>query len=119
MTEILDRVGSAIEHASKERPYGLYDYSNYPGDRPPHVVMYEKNGASVFRSRDAAEARSVYERLCREYIAGAAIEAMREPTTTMIVAAYGHNAGHGEIAEIWRAAIDAALGNTGSSTDIE
>lgn len=44
--------------------YGLYDYSSYAGDAPPHVVR-DPDGNAVFRSDSPEEARAEYERLTR------------------------------------------------------
>lgn len=44
--------------------YGLYDYSSYEGDAPPHVVK-DPDGRTVFRSDDPDAARQEYERLSR------------------------------------------------------
>jgi hypothetical protein len=73
---MLEVVGLAIEQASKVRAFGLYDYSKYPGDTPPHVVENEITGERVLQSWDKDEARAKYEECCRRYIASAAIKAM-------------------------------------------
>jgi len=60
--------------------YGLYDYSSYQGDAPPHVVK-DPDGLTVFRSEDPDAAREEYERLSRlhagKFILRAAEEASR------------------------------------------
>lgn len=76
MPLMLEVVGLAIEKACKVRSFGLYDYSEYPGDTPPHVVVNEITGERVLRSWDKDESRAKYEECCRHYIADAAIKAM-------------------------------------------
>lgn len=76
MKSMLETVGTAIQDAQSDRPYGLYDYSSYPGEDPPHVVKDERTRKEVYRSEDGDVARLIYERLCREYIADVAIKAM-------------------------------------------
>jgi hypothetical protein len=76
--QMLDRVGLAIERASNVRAFGLYDYSIYPGEAPPHVVRNEQTGERVMATWDRDEARTKYEECRRHYIATAAIKAMDE-----------------------------------------
>lgn len=83
---MVERVGEAIATALDSRAYGLYDYSSYKGDRPPHVVRYEPTGAAVFRSSSREKAEAEWKRLNKAFVAQAAIEAMREPTEGMISA---------------------------------
>lgn len=77
---LLETVSDAIADALKVRAYGLYDYTNYPGDKPPHVVRDElaKPGEQVeiarYSHRD--EALEHYEKLCREYTARSALAAI-------------------------------------------
>jgi len=87
--KIIERVASAIEEAQchgREGPYGLYDYSDYPGNTAPHRVRDFRDpksdtyGNHVFKSVNREEARAEYERLTREHVAKAAIEAMRNST---------------------------------------
>jgi len=73
---MLEIVGAAIETAAKVRAFGLYDYSSYPGDAPPHVVRNELTGERVLATWDEKEARAEYEARCRHYVADAAIKAM-------------------------------------------
>jgi hypothetical protein len=73
---MLDVVGAAIEKAQSQKPYGLYDYSNYPGEAPPHVVRDERTGRRLLTTWDPEEARSLFEELKRFYVADAAIKAM-------------------------------------------
>lgn len=100
MSEMVERVGAAIDAVVSVRAFGLYDYSGYPGTEPPHVVRDELKNVEVFRSDDRQAAHDEYERLCRAHIARAAIAAMREPTTAMINAFMNDS---------WDEAIDAAL----------
>ena len=76
----IERVGDAIESASKVRAFGLYDYSRYPGEGPPHVVRNELTGERVMATWDEGEARAKYERCKRDFIAKAAMDAMRPPS---------------------------------------
>lgn len=90
MTEsMIERVAKAGREAENNRAYGLYDYSRYAGDEPPHVVIYEKTRQIVFKSHDHEAARVEYCRLRDEAVARAVIEALREPTPGMIEAG-GH-----------------------------
>lgn len=84
--EMIERVARAIEVALHQRPYGLYDYRAYPGDAPPHQVRDEKDGKLVFLSCDADKAHDVWSKLTKEYVARAAIAAMREPIGAMLEA---------------------------------
>jgi hypothetical protein len=84
----LERMARAIEDATNNRPFGLYDYSSYPGSEPPHVVRDEtKNGKIVFRSNTPVPAQLEHERLTRNHIARAALMAIREPTDDMLAPA--------------------------------
>lgn len=86
--QFLDAIADAIEKArcpGREGPYGLYDYSAYPGSEPPHVIRDFRPGLSgraigrtVECFEDAAEARRHYDELTRRYIAKAAVNAMEE-----------------------------------------
>lgn len=76
MISMLEKVGLAVEKAYKTRSFGLYDYSNYPGDAPPHVVRNELTGERVMATWDSDEALAKYEECCRHYVADAAIKAM-------------------------------------------
>lgn len=88
MTMTPELLAAAIETAScpgREGPYGLYDYSEYPGETPPYVVRDFRvrgpgHGDAVFSSHDRAEADAVYDRLTREHVARAAIEAFLSAT---------------------------------------
>lgn len=59
---------------NREGPYGLYDYSSYPGTAPPHVVrdfremMSDTYGQNVFRSDSSTETRAEYDRLTELHI---------------------------------------------------
>jgi len=108
MTEMLKMVGDAIAKALDSRAYGLYDYSNYPGDKPPHCVRDERSNEVIFRSSSREKAEERWIELNRAFVARAAIETMREPTAEMLDAASGP-AVHAAIE--WRAMIDAALTN--------
>lgn len=83
MSDLTERVGMAIETASKIRAFGLYDYSNYKGSAPPHVVRNERTGERIMTSWSADAARAKYEQCCREFIAQAAIEAMQGQLNTI------------------------------------
>jgi hypothetical protein len=113
----LERMARAIEDATNNRPFGLYDYSSYPGSEPPHVVRDETNGGKiVFRSNTPVPAQLEHERLTRNHIARAALMAIREPSQGMIER--GCEVGppiHGgefnpiEAVNIWTAMIDHVL----------
>ena len=80
---MLDRLAKAISDASNVRAFGLYDYSGYPkieGGLKPHVVREEiqRKSRVVFESDCPVEARVVYEKECRHFIARAALQAIRE-----------------------------------------
>ena len=84
---MIEKVDLAIRRASDVRAYGLYDFSGYREEgilSEPYVVRDDRADVVVFRSADHALALHEYERLCGEFIARAAIEAMREPTEAMI-----------------------------------
>lgn len=74
--KMIERVAEALERVKNTRAYGLYDYSSYPGELPPHVVRDEIAGKAVLRTNDAVEARTLYEKLSREFVARAAIAAL-------------------------------------------
>ncbi len=76
MKSMLEQVGLAIERASGTRSFGLYDYTNYLGEGPPHVVRNELTGERVLATWDKDEAWSKYEECRRHYVADAAIKAM-------------------------------------------
>jgi hypothetical protein len=85
--QALAAIWEAIEAAGcphREGPYGLYDYSNYPGTEPPHVVRDFRDprsadwGKAVFRTSDAAAAKTEFTRLTHEHIAMAAYRASME-----------------------------------------
>lgn len=82
--KMIERVASAIDAAQcpgREGPYGLYDYSDYPGNAAPHRVRDFRDlksdtyGNHVFKSTNRDEAKAEYERLTKEHVAKAAIEA--------------------------------------------
>jgi hypothetical protein len=78
MTNDLDAIGTAIEDASSDRVVGLYDYSNYPGEAPPHVVRDERTGERILATWDAAEAEALFFKKRREHLALVAIEAIQK-----------------------------------------
>ena len=84
MNEFLERLAKAIEDAGQDRIYGLYDYSMYPGDSPPHQVRDEKTGKVLLFASNHNEAYDYWKKLSREYIVKAVLKAMREPTEVMI-----------------------------------
>jgi len=117
MDSMIERVARAIAGANAERAYGLYDYSGYPGDAPPHVVRHERTNEVLLRTNDRDEAQALYDRLTAEHPAIAAIKAMREPTAEMLEA-YWHCTGESHAmrnrvelraARYHRAMIDACL----------
>lgn len=116
MSAMVKRVALAIEDAIAARSIGMYDFTGYPGDGPPHVVCDEITGERVFASHDRDEAQVVYDRLSRARVAEAAIAAMREPTSEMLDAGFlngwdevSHSETYPHQRGIWRAMIDAAL----------
>ncbi|MET4197235.1 hypothetical protein ABIA95_000222 [Bradyrhizobium sp. LA8.1] len=76
MSTMLEAVGRAIKHAQSVRAFGLYDYTAYPGDAPPHVVLDEFKGKPVLATWNRDEAQKKYEECCRDYVAKHAINAM-------------------------------------------
>lgn len=80
MTEqtMIERVGDAIADALNATPYGLYDYSSYKGDAPPHVVRYEPTGLAVFRSSSREKAEAEWIRLNRVFVARAAVASITD-----------------------------------------
>ena len=88
-SDLIERAAAAYERAScphRHGPYGLFDYTSY-GSSVPHVVRDLRDMCSVdfnkvvFRStcRDAAQAE--YDRLNREHIFGAVVDAvLADPT---------------------------------------
>lgn len=81
---LLEAVAEAIEAAQIVRPYGLYNYASYPGTEPPYVIKDElaqgdEAGAYVVaRYTDRDEAQAHFDRLCREFVARAAIAAVNK-----------------------------------------
>lgn len=111
MSEILDAVGLAIERAEMIRAFGLYDYTSYPGDAPPFVVRNERTGETVLRTTFRGAAQTLYERLERQHLAKAALEALRE---FKLVFRCPHDGGvvhelRGAPEDIWQAMIDQAI----------
>lgn len=88
MSDETEFVARAIKDALSKRMWGLYDYSNYHGEHPPHVVRNEQTRASVFSSHDKTEARREYDRRCDLEPALAAIAAVREWDAKEDVRAY-------------------------------
>lgn len=86
MNEMVDRLIQALDKALEQRVYGLYDYSSYPGNAPPHVVVYEFTNETIFRSNDRNEAQSKYDELRKSWVIKTLIHAMREPTEEMLEA---------------------------------
>lgn len=81
----LDTIADAIEKAQcpdRQGPYGLFDYSRYPGDSPPRVVRDFRYpglptfGHQVFSSHHEDKAAAEFERLTRRHIAAAAVVAV-------------------------------------------
>lgn len=72
----LERIGQAIEEAFRTRAFGLYDYTGYPGEAPPHVVRNELTGERIMASWSGDEAEAKYDECRRCYVAQAAIDAM-------------------------------------------
>jgi len=104
-----ERMARVIADAQTHRPYELFDYSAYPGQRPPHVVRDRTSDSVVFRSADAAEAVREYERLTNVYAATAILRAMQDPTEGMVDAAHDALAGDGDVGTVYQAMIQAAL----------
>jgi hypothetical protein len=78
MKPMVEAVAEAIEKATKMRSYGLYDYSTYPGTKPPHVVRDEQTEIVVARFEERREAVECWRKLRREFIACEAIRAMND-----------------------------------------
>jgi hypothetical protein len=74
-TDLVNEVAAAIKVAQAERPYGLYDYTRYPGDGPAHVVRNEHTNTIIAGYSNAEIARHLYDQLSSEYVAQAAIKA--------------------------------------------
>jgi hypothetical protein len=74
-SELEKIVGDAIAEALDTRAFGLYDYSAYPGEDPPHVVRDERTGEAVFRSLAPEPAEAKYIELSRTFVARAALTA--------------------------------------------
>lgn len=85
--QFLDEIADAIDVASckgrGEGPFGLYDYSSYPGTEAPHVVRDfrpeakgKAHGARIAAFQTAEEAEEVFRTLTRRYIARKAFEAV-------------------------------------------
>lgn len=62
--EIIQKAASKFEDLPHGRRYGLYDYSGYEGEAPPHVVL-SPDGETVYRSNDRDAASAEYYRLSR------------------------------------------------------
>lgn len=105
MDSMIEKVARAIAKASQERAYGLYDYSMYEGKASPHQVWDERVRERILATEDKEEARNLYEKLTREYVAISAIQAMREPTEEMLEMIHGDE----EIVTAYQDMIDAAL----------
>lgn len=73
--EVVARIARAIAEAGQHRPYGLYDYSGYPGESPPHVVRDERTGERLLITGDRDKAEEYWRKLSQEYVAHAAIAA--------------------------------------------
>ena len=97
--ELIETMALEIEAARQRRPYGLYDYSTYVSTtaQPAHVVRDERDGSVVLRTNDPELAKQTYEALSRQYVARAALAAIR-------------NAGH---AVLPVATVEAVLSATG------
>lgn len=74
-------VAEAASCPGREGPYGLYDYSNYPGTEEPHVIRdfrtlkKGEHGATVARFATRKAAHAEYMRLQKLHVMGAAISA--------------------------------------------
>ena len=81
---MIERVDAAITKAEEIAGgrFYVFDYSSYPGDKPPHVVR--EDGRAIFRTDNPESAQAVYRAAVRHFIARAAIEAMREPSEEMV-----------------------------------
>lgn len=62
--ETIQKAASKFEDLPHGRRYGLYDYSGYEGEAPPHVVL-SPDGETVYRSNDRDAASAEYDRLSR------------------------------------------------------
>ena len=74
--ELIEAMARAATKAASTRHYGLYDYSRYPGDAPPHVVIEEKTGRVAFGSDDSKIATAEYERLTRQAVGDSTLDAI-------------------------------------------
>lgn len=106
---MIEKVARAIAECGNYRPYGLYDYSSYDGDSPPHQVKNEKTREVLLKSWNREAAESEWIRLNQAYVAKAAIAAMREPSEGMLKAFYGDVPVDQWLGDDWRDMIDAAL----------
>jgi len=86
--EMIERVGVAIAKAGKELSftYGVFDYSGYGKEVKPHVVrdFTNKTNQNIGEFDTSEEAQDFYVKVCRNYVAKAAVLAMREPTENLI-----------------------------------
>lgn len=91
---VIEGVAAAIKDASdvSSRRFGLHDYSM--NGRSVHVVRdyvaERTEGKYLFRSSNADEARAFYEKTRNEFVAKAALEAMRDPTPEMVQRGFKH-----------------------------
>lgn len=98
-TSMVERVADAIESARcphREGPFGGYDYG-YRNATPPkdgrYVIRDFRSPASpdwgkwIHQTDDVNEHDALLLKMTRHHIARAAIEAMREPTESMVDAA--------------------------------
>ena len=75
MSDALEKVARAIWEAQDEPRYSKFDYSTYPGDKPPHVIVDNVEKRVVYRSEREADASLKFFLLCRAEVAQAAIAA--------------------------------------------
>lgn len=79
---LLESVAVAIKAAQTARAYGLYDYKDRGDseDKPPYVIRDElaPEHGIIARFDDYGEAKDHYDRLCREFVARAAIAAVNK-----------------------------------------
>lgn len=120
---LVEQIAEAIHaatHVSHTWQFGSYDYSSYPGEKPPYVVKAPGQREVVFRSNDHAEAKAFWEKAEKERLAQATLDAIsaagmvvvpREPTEEMKEAGIEDHHGHTGFAAMlhaYRAMIAAA-----------
>lgn len=117
---MVEKVAEVIAKACEVRSFGCYDFSKYPGSEPPHQVKGElaSNSNVYFSYNTAKEAKDKYDELTKNFIARAAIEAMRVPSEEMTNAGGEKSLrylgadealGHEGVLDTYQSMIDAAL----------